>query len=361
MCRLKKTITHISLFGTFAIAFLISIVSMLTGCGQKHKIRYIKVDEISKEIDGISSLKLSNLELNNTTYNVYTDELGEVEVTETKLFLNKEKEIWCTFIGEDYDENKIFTDPKYIPPGPIYEDEVKKIYATLGVNGFFCFHNEIFQIDILNELPKWSCDLFGNYEVLSPSGIKINELFDKISPMITKAMTFDDMSWQPFRVSLVEDEGNEYYAFEYRKMVNNNPVNILYNHYGTQSNEKNTVASADVVCNAEGQVVFLANSTVLEKGDTEKYEKVVSLTSALKKASELLADRSRYDVKCIEIVYRTMDAKIVEDGLWYTASYTLKPFWAFYISLEYGKEIYIMVDCKTGEVEFVNNAYGWTE
>ena len=47
----------------------------------------------------------------------------------------------------------------------IYEDEAKKIYATLSVNGFFSFHNEIFDIGCINEPARWSCDLLGNDDV----------------------------------------------------------------------------------------------------------------------------------------------------------------------------------------------------
>ena len=343
------------------LTILVSSLFLLSGCKKNAQIEFVDVRNAANGIEELKSLSLSNLNLSNTQYNIPAEGIGTVSVIETDRFLDREEEFWNLFIGSDFEKKNVINDPRYTPPGPIYRDASKNIYATVGVNGFFCYEQEVFDNEIKNSEPKWSCDIIGTDEIVDPNGCNIKELLNKIMPLLDQTKHFDRMDWEPFRVRQIEDNGKYYYVFELRKTLDQIPISVVYGHYTDPGQERVSATHLNVMCDPEGNIVQFVNQSLLEKTSFEQYDSIVSLKSALVEAGKHLTDNKRYDVKYAELVYRIYQTNIVENDVWPRVEYELKPFWAFYISLEYGKEIYIMVDCKTGEVEFVNNAYGWTE
>ncbi len=343
------------------LTILVSSLLLLSGCKKNAQIEFVDVRNAANGIEELKSLSLSNLNLSNTWFDIPTEGVGIISVIETDSFLDKEKEFWELFIGSDYEEKNVVNDPHYTPPGPIYTDKIKNLYATIGVNGFFYYGYENFDNGCENLEPEWSYDLLQQNATINQSDVDIRLILNKFMPLVDKTKAFDQMERKLFRVRRIEDNGNDYYVFEFRKLVNQIPISILYGHYTESKQERNEKVGLDIVCDPEGNLVEFVNQSLLEKTSFEQYDSIVSLKSALVEAGKHLTDNKRYDVKYAELVYRIYQTNIVENDVWPRVEYELKPFWAFYISLEYGKEIYIMVDCKTGEVEFVNNAYGWTE
>lgn len=120
--------------------------------------------------------------------------------------------------------------------------------------------------------------------------------------------------------------------------------------------ENNTVSEFTVQCGFE------------DYGTIETYSEIISPEKALDLFSEALSEHLKYEAIGMELVYCPVYVYNVEqsDGMthreaapWCNACsydvFELTPYWAVYIDVTPSKEIYGLINCITGEVEFVNN------
>lgn len=329
------------------------------------------LDDLTKNIDAEIS-EVLNSSYDNMIFphslkvNV-PEKLGVYRVKYVSNFLDKADDIFREFIPANiYDSANINDGGNTVPKGPIYDDKENKIQCSIGCNGFCSFING----DMI-----WA----RNGEVVEKSYLAGCQSEDKF-PIGDKEMTVAEMEETakkeaerfikasdcpmellPVRVVVSNDEQGYFYTVNYAKRfkgVDFFPFNIRFPD--KVNIPVDSLASLGGDFQSSGSDTNFVIHYIYEEYEmANEYETIISFKNACAILNRKLAAYKKYDVLRVDFVYFPNLVNYEEGMDYYSdAIEELTPYWAFYFNIDNGKEAVGLVNCNTGEAEFINNAIG---
>lgn len=325
--------------------------------------------EISSYADKMQESDYININTDSLKLNCSVPkEIGKYQVICIDGFQDNADLLFKEYI-DSFDKNNITDDNTSYPYGPIYNDEVSGISVSVGCTGFFSFSRTSNYGVMDNSIPAFSSyvndsiDYSKSIENALKATDEFVEEFASISgfPNILKATTVTEYS---------SDEGN-IVEVKYSNLYKNVPVFSMLSTYNELSFEMAVLPAASAYYDIENNTVneFTVQCGFEDYGTIETYSEIISPEKALDLFSEDLSEHLKYEAIGMELVYCPVYIDNVEqsNGIthreaapWCNACsydvFELTPYWAVYIDVTPSKEIYGLINCETGEVEFVNNS-----
>ncbi|MGN0648908.1 MAG: hypothetical protein ACI4KM_00580 [Oscillospiraceae bacterium] len=326
--------------------------------------------EISSYADKIQENNYININTDSLKFNCSVpEEIGKYQVICIDGFQDNADLLFKKYIPSDlFDKSNITDDNTSYPYGPIYNDEVNGISVSVGCTGFFsyCRTSDCGVMD--NTIPAFSSyvnDSIGN-SVSIENALKATDEFAReftsVSgfPNILKAATVTEYS---------SDDSN-IVEVKYSNLYKSIPIFSMMSSYNELSFEMAVLPAASAFYDIESNTVneFTVQCGFEDYSTIETYSEIISPEKALDLFSEALSEHLKYDAIGMELVYCPVYIDNVEqsNGIthreaapWCNACsydvFELTPYWAVYIDVTPSKEIYGLINCITGEVEFVNN------
>ncbi len=340
----------------------------------------LKFDSVGNVIHTANEAK--NEKYDNLYFNVEFEinqpkEIGVLEMKQEDDFCKNQDEMLKEFIGELNPEVELETD--LYEPGVVYNDPEILNCLSLGENGFLFWvkEDEYEWIGVLNqEYDKYkkidTIILYSEYEEQSfeynGTTFSLNDMVEAAQEQADEFTTkYDSMKWYPSSVTILQSESGEYFfKFQYTKSYNE--MYFLYNDYrkilDTVKDEYVCVMQPIMILNSSKEPILIDNFPgVIECVDTKKvYDEIVTLQYAAQQLSDKLSSYRSYNVYDINLEYRLVQTSgyEVEDpsfnfsNWWDGNEYEARPCWTFYLSNDLEHMTFAMVDCETGEIEFVS-------
>jgi hypothetical protein len=289
-------------------------------------------------------------------------------------------EILRKFIGKINPE--AIEDKNFTIPGLQYIDKKDGKSFSIENNGFLFFGTE--------EADKWLSipDESGEYtriDQISLDSAYEEETYQwkgttlKLSEMTEEAQKYadgftkeyDSMDWKPSSVNIYTNKEGEYF-FEYLFTKSYKGVHLFYGDYRYSMKYMKelyvSVMQPFLVLDSSKEMMIIDNyAGIMDYVETKKnYDKILTLESAAKCLSNKLSSYKAYNVYHANLEYRlvrTKGGEVDDPGFYYCDwaagnEYEARPCWTFYLSNDLSKELnqrtFAMVDCITGEVEFVS-------
>lgn len=198
--------------------------------------------------------------------------------------------------------------------------------------------------------------------------VSLKELVHTAEKNINSYMkAYDDMYWVPIKVQVYTDKKEQYYfMFYYEKSFQN--MILFYGEYRYHmENVKSPyvcVIPSYAVTDLSGNVQAINNfpGVIQETKVKKRYDKIITLDCASSKLSDKLSSYTSYRVYDVNLEYRLVQTsgKKPDDVSFYRSNwvagntYEARPCWTFYLSNDIDNMTFAMVDCITGEVEFIS-------
>ena len=326
--------------------------------------------EISSYADKIQESDFININTDSLKLNCSVpEEIGKYQVICIDGFQDNADLLFKKYIPSDsFDKNKITDDNTSYPYGPIYNDEINGLSVSVGCTGFFSFCRASNYGVMDNSIPAFSScvndsiDYSKSIENAISATDEFAREFASVSgfPNILKATTVTEYS---------SDEGN-IVEVKYSNLYKNIPIFSMMSSYNELSFEMAVLPAASALYDIENNTVneFTVQCGFEDYSTIETYSEIISPEKALSLFSEALSEHLKYKAVGMELVYCPVYIDNVEqsNGIthreaapWCNACsydvFELTPYWAVYIDVTPSKEIYGLINCITGEVEFVNN------
>lgn len=334
----------------------------------------IKSDNYSAEIsycdDQIQESDYINLNTDSLKLNCSVpEEIGKYQVICIDGFQDNAELLFKNYIPSDsFDNNNITDDNTSYPYGPIYNDEVSGLSVSVGCTGFFSFCRTSNCGIMDNTIPAFSSYVnnSNDYSKSIENALKATDGFARefasVSgfPNILKALTVTEYS----------SDDSDIVEVKYSNLYKNVPIFSMMSSYNELSFEMAVLPAASAYYDIENNTVneFTVQCGFEDYSTIETYSEIISPEKALDLFSEALSEHLKYEAIGMELVYCPVYIDNVEqsNGIthreaapWCNACsydvFELTPYWAVYIDVTPSKEIYGLINCITGEVEFVNN------
>lgn len=335
----------------------------------------IKSDKYSAEIvsyaDKIQESDYININTDSLKLNCSVpEEIGKYRVICIDGFQDNAELLFKNYIPSDsFDNNNITDDNTSYPYGPIYNDEVNGISVSVGCTGFFSFCRTSNCGIMDNTIAAFSSYVNDSnyYSVSIENALKATDEFARefasVSgfPNSLKAATVTEYS---------SDDESSIVEVKYSNLYKNVSVFSMMSSYNELSFEMAVLPAASAFYDIDNNTIseFTVQCGFEDYGTIETYSEIISPEKALDLFSKALSEHLKYEAIGMELVYCPVYIDNVEqsDGIthreaapWCNACsydvFELTPYWAVYIDVTPSKEIYGLINCITGEVEFVNN------
>lgn len=326
--------------------------------------------EISSYADKIWESDLVNINTDSLKLNCSVpEEIGRYQVICIDGFQNKSELLFEKYIPSDsFDESNITDDQTTYPYGPSYADN-SGAGVSVGCTGFFSY-NTSNNIDTDNITPKVSDYINGT----AGSSISIDNavrVADEFVEDFVNASGFPNILKADTATEYISDDGNSIIEVRYNNLYKNLPVFSMISANNELSFEMATIPAASALYDTDSNTInrFTVQYGFEDHILIETYSEIISPEKALSLFSEALSERLRYDAVGMELVYCPVYIDNIEqsDGITHREAapwsnvcsydvFELTPYWAVYIDVTPSKEIYGLINCATGDVEFVNNS-----
>lgn len=295
------------------------------------------------------------------------EEIGKYQVICIDGFQNNADLLFKKYIPSDsFDNNNITDDNTSYPYGPIYYDEISGLSVSVGCTGFFsyCRTSNYGVMDNSNPVFSRCVNNTIDYSISIENAISATDEF---------AREFASVSGFPniLKAATVTEYTGDIVEVKYANLYKDVPVFSMMSSYNELSFEMAVLPAAsayyDVANNSISE--FTVQCGFEDYRTIETYSEIISPEKALRLFSKALSKHLKYDAIGMELVYCPIYVENVEqsDGMthreaapWCNACsydvFELTPYWAVYIDVTPSKEIYGLINCITGEVEFVNNS-----
>jgi hypothetical protein len=334
-----------------------------------NKLQYDTIDNIFPTIDQVKKGSYSNLSFPSDFSINKPAEIGQMEFTVISEFDKNYKEICKDFIGE-YDKKYLaVTPPRSSPSGYLYDDKNKLIHLTIGNDGlYFYYNNEVSAEYIWNSTNTVIKKIFLQtpYEDVSyhlkDGDMKISEVIELANSYVKDKMQkySKDITLLPYDVIIYQKkDGNYLYNVEFNSSYKGLYFTNLFYQPNDVKTKYTSIFLTDIIIDSKSGPSALDNPYIFKYNKTrEKYEKIVTFECATKIVEKLLSSYTKYKVQCVSLETRLIQKGGQDDqGACFAGMvYETKPCWVFYLDRKHGKEIAVIVDCETGETEFINNA-----
>ncbi len=338
----------------------------------KDKLTFDTVENVLNEAKDINSKKYDNLFYSEKFEINQPKEIGLLEMKQVDNFLENKNKLLQTFLGQ----TKCKT-----------EEDKNSIQCRLGNKTLwicpFGYLGYGENIDDWISLYNKESD-FTKYEMVKEIGLTTpykNEIFkEKDKEVSLKELVhtaekninsymkaYDDMYWVPIKVQVYTDKKEQYYfMFYYEKSFQN--MILFYGEYRYHmENVKSPyvcVIPSYAVTDLSGNVQAINNfpGVIQETKVKKRYDKIITLDCASSKLSDKLSSYTSYRVYDVNLEYRLVQTsgKKPDDVSFYRSNwvagntYEARPCWTFYLSNDIDNMTFAMVDCITGEVEFIS-------
>lgn len=307
------------------------------------------------------------------------DEIGKYQVIRIKNFHQQAELIFEKYVPADiYDDSKVTLDERYTPYGPDFKDEETGMCVSTGNTGFFVFIENTFELIrriryeeegiMTQKIYYLNSDYTNDSYTLQGGNTSISEAVASAAGFASDfTQTFHyPQDLKPEVAAVYEDEsGNDAIGVFFSGLYKGLPIYTMFDRYIdlTQSDlglDMFIMPSTDSYL-AEKDVVhtFTVQEAYEDYKTLEIYETIITPACAVHLLSEELSSYTEYNVIGMELVYCPVEVPnetFDPDDMYSDYIIELSPYWAIYMDVTPGKEIYGLVDCVTGEVGFVNNA-----
>ena len=364
--------------------------ALLTACAgsSKSEIETVTLEELAKNkrqaIEEIRKLDYDNLHIvRDFDFEVPT-EIGKYRVICKDPFQDKWDTLAAEYIPEDiYDESKVVIDKNYEPYGPTFRDEESGRYLFTAGNGTFVYESK--RSGLVNSVISGSDNdgeekyyyLNGAYDndiyTLNGEEVSIAEAVKTAEEFVDRFIQVSDFpqDFVPVVAVAKQDENkNAAIKVEFGNVYKGLPLCIVQSCLGDLSFELLGAPAGITGADEKDSIGFFAEQYAFEDYETlETYTSIVTPKRAVETLQASLAERTEYDVIGMELIYcpvrchdieaEQLDTEEAEELTigWVSEKDILEltPYWAIYIDMTWAREIYGLVNCVTGELEFVNN------
>ncbi len=354
------------------------------------EIQKMSMDDLAhhkqQDMKEIMSYDYKNLHfVNNFSFDV-PEEIGKYQIVCMDNFQDKWDVLSSRYIPEEiYDENKVTIDERYLPVGPDFYDEKSGAELGTGNIGFFRYvqkKSEMIDSIIFNEesfhfrdIKSYllSSDYSDDVYKLKGENVLISEAAEtafEFASEFTKVSEYPQ-KLMPSVATVYQDESeNTVMEVRFSSSYMGLPICATPSRLKDTGFDMYSFSSAVSYLEEKGKINSFTVQYAFEDHETvETYDGIVTPKCAVRLLDNMLSEYAEYDVLGMELVYcpvmmgkDDLNANQAEDALLEAenAMYAgrileLTPYWAIYIDVTWGKEIYGLVDCVTGELEFVNN------
>lgn len=323
----------------------------------------------------ICSMRFDNMTADSPLKFTVPDEIGKYKVMCIADFQDNADKLFEKYIpAADFSEKYIDRSDSVYPMGAYYDDG--NTYVGVGCTGFFSFSDSSTQ-ELLNDVDKTmvkTYDVTGFFDdnIYSLNGSEvsvsqISELAQKCADDFTSFINYPNQI-KPKMITVYQHGGENGFDIIYRNLYKGLPIFNTFSAYSELSPDVITGQGGFGYCSDKNRIgVFAVQSGYEDYESVKVYDEIISPTWAVQSLSEALAEYSDYELVSMELAYvpffsgNTVSEAVNENqqGTALINSYDvheLIPYWIFYFDVTMDKEIYGMVNCITGEVEFVNNA-----
>lgn len=374
-----------------SIIILVGILILFWGLSRKNtkienannvESNYVKVDSFNNqsELNG----KYDNLDLKSAKINMPQSLIsGELEIPE--LFVKSDNLCEDFFdlteatfdIDKDLFNNSEFSNNTY-PLGPAVTDEC--LYAAIGCTGFatvdFINNNYSLDEDKNVEVIDLNNYVDNEYSLINSKG-KISEFVsfaDKYFKKYTNLLKIDAV---PTSVNIYENEDlGRYMMVRYQQRIGGVDLSNVLSAYDEEFNEHYNSWECGYICisGLEKEDVMCINiqGGALELNSSSKIDEIISLNQAADILNKKLAEYKEYTINSISIEYllsykgnkqsegiEQSEYNHRDNASWAEYAsfdyYAFEPYWTFYVDKTYKNEIVAYVNCRNGDVLFVNN------
>ncbi|SFR56746.1 hypothetical protein [Anaeromicropila populeti] len=342
---------------------------------------YDTLENIYKSYEQVKSNTYDNLNFSTDFSINMPEEIGLLTFKQTEHFYDNNKELLNQFVKNVNTDLIMETDANAYMTGMQYNDVKKNESFSICNNGFFFYEkykysdwinvenrdlvdytlmDEIFMRktnqNYTTETYDWNHKTFTLSDVIQTASNYVKEM----------ASPYDTMDWIPENIKIYQYTSGEFF-FRLAFTKSYKDVHLFYNNWGNKANTMKEpyvrVYQPILVMDSSLKVFFIDNYPgIIEYVETkETYDKIITLEYATEKLSELLSSYRRYSVQWISLEYRLiLEGGIVSGDTINDTSvagnvYEARPCWTFYLNNDPNNLIFAMVDCVTGEIEFVCN------
>ncbi len=284
---------------------------------------------------------------------------------------------------EQYDAHLIVDDETSYPYGPEFYDEKTGKRVSAGCTGFFlyvakksegiekvCFDNESEKQDSYYLKSKYNNDtyLLNGEPILMNDAVELAEIF--VSDF-TETVDYPQDLDAGVAVAHQLDTGETILEIVFRNLYQTLPICSMpptVTDDITIEMFPNSVARA-YLDETDTVNCFIAQCAFEDDQLVKQYDRILTPSCAVRLLSETLSDYTEYDVIGMELVYvpvllgaedpNPVGSTHREAAPWSSVcSYDivkLTPYWAIYMDVTPTAEMYGLVDCETGKVEWINN------
>lgn len=357
-------------------ALLVSLTLLITCCAKgsssdnnsKVGVETVSLSSLSQESDkynaALHSLSLDNISIPDELTVSFPKDTGIYKVKVTGDFNDKSDSIYSSLIPEEiFNSGEVTLDESITPYGPTFYDEKSGMRLDIGENGFVSF-----TLGRITETEETENDrkLIKEDTAASKAAAEFEDRLDKAAHY--------DSGVKPF-LSLEYPNGDTQIVLQ--PTFNDIPIESIGNEYPDREDLgkafENVFAMKYNWCkvNASGEVSeFIRQCAFNEYETEEKYESIITPECAARLVSEKLSASMSLEIKGMGIVYlpfyvenKSVQKRItdqVDSGAkniyWADNIIRLVPYWEIYFDLTENAEQYALVDAKTGEVFYINNA-----
>lgn len=335
------------------------------------------VENILKNVKNIKEYQFDNLYYNQELEVNEPKEIGQMEFKQKDDFDEEGMQILKKFIGELNPEVKI--DTNFDIPGLQYIDTKNQKSCSLGNEGFLYYATEegdswgmvvndtsdeyVFSKQVCVETPYEEENFEYNGKSVTLS--EMVEAAQKHADEFTEQ--YDSMQWIPSSVKIYKNTVGEYF-FQFQFTKSYKGMYMFYRDYRKCMDTVNEpyvcVMQPYLVMDSSKKLLVIDNYPgIIEYSETKKsYDEIITLECASQRLSEKLSSYKAYHVYDVNLEYRLVQTSgaTVDDPTFYYSNwiagntYEARPCWTFYLSNDLEHMTFAMVDCITGEVEFVS-------
>lgn len=341
-------------------------------------------DNKQEEIENVMKFRCDNLHFVNSFNFEVPDEIGKYQVISIDNFQNKWDTLSSKYIPADiYDENKVINDEFHYPAGPEFDDTDTGMYVSVGNNGFFTYVEKtsepvnaaLYGYDYFTSEKSYylNSDYTDDVYVLKGEEVSIS---DSVLTALEFASEFTRLSDYPQELSPVaavayQDESeNAVIDVHFNNMYKGLPICSMPSCYEDLNFDMYIFSPAVSYSDEKDCINTFTVQYAYEDYETvETYDSIITPGSAVRLLAEKLSEYAEYDVLGMELVYCPVlkeSSDLNEDTSvdeisgteeWISPNIILElsPYWAVYMDVTPAREIYGLVNCVTGDIEFVNN------
>lgn len=332
-------------------------------------------DNQQQEIEKVMQMECKNLNFVQDFSFAVPEEIGKYQVMCMDHFQDNWDVVAEKYIPEDlYDESKVVDDNRSYPYGPEFHDEETGRHVSIGCTGFFSYAEKssesvekvCYYDEAINKKSYYlkSDDSDDTY-TLHNEDISVHEAAELAGEFVSDfTETVEYPQNLDAGVAVAHQLENKEWVLEiiFRNLYKGIPICTMSpTIMDDVTMEMVSGSIAKAYLDDADSINWFTSQCAFEDYETvETYHSIVTPESAAELLSEKLSGCREYDVVGMELIYCPV---LMQDensgdgvnGIRSGSIVELTPYWAIYMDVTPSFEIYGLVNCVTGEVEFINN------